>query len=426
MGVDHEGQKDPKDLDVAELEDAGSLPVDSDDDHVNEQPEPLRKAESSESDGDETPSDDEGSHDGTGPSGDGEALDKEEAEDKAASLEDELAATSKEPIADHSEDPIADSGEFADASEQSGQDEAGSDSEEVAPQGSVVEQAKASASAVFEKSKVALRRARVWCSGHQGASVAIGTCVALVIITGGFAIGASAVVAHIDADIAARAEERLADEERGRTEQLPRISMQFLSLSDGSFPEVSANLALSMPDGSPLPELSTDSVSVVERDAEDGEADVAISGFTFDPSTGSCQLVYSANTDTVAADRTVRIDLKKSSGYSGGASMSYHALIPSEGEVAQDSGEWMLPDSDTHRYTAAELSGYSKDDLFIARNEIFARHGRMFGDSYLQRYFEGKSWYEPRYSAEEFDSMRTPLNEIEIANVNTILSVERG
>ena len=106
--------------------------------------------------------------------------------------------------------------------------------------------------------------------------------------------------------------------------------------------------------------------------------------------------------------------------------MSYHALIPSEGEVAQDSGEWMLPDSDTYRYTAAELSGYSKDDLFIARNEIFARHGRMFGDSYLQRYFEGKSWYEPRYSAEEFDSMRTPLNEIEIANVNTILSVERG
>ena len=146
--MDHEGQKDPKDLDVAELEDAGSLPVDSDDDHVNEQPEPLRKAESSESDGDETPSDDEGSHDGTGPSGDGEAQDKEEAEDKAASLEDELADTSKEPIADHSEEPIAESGELADASEQSGQDEAGSDSEEVAPQGSVVEQAKASASAV--------------------------------------------------------------------------------------------------------------------------------------------------------------------------------------------------------------------------------------------------------------------------------------
>lgn len=423
--MDHEGQKDPEDLDVAELEDTGSLPVDSDSDNVNDEPGSLQE-ESSANDGDEASPEDEDSQDDIDQSDAGEAPEGEKAEDEAISSEDERADVPEEPIADGSEEMTAGDEESGDASEQDGEDVADSVDDKAVPQTPVLEQAKASASAAFEKSKVALRRARIWCSGHQGASVAIGTCVALAIIAGGFAIGASAVVAHIDAGIAARAEERLADEQGGKAKQLPRITMRFLSLSDGSFPEVSANLALSMPDGSPLPELSADSVLVVERDAEDGEAEVPISNFAFDPSTGSCQLVYSANTDAVAADRTVHVDLKKASGYAGGASMSYHALIPSEGEVPEDSGEWMLPDSDTHRYTAAELSGYSKDDLFIARNEIFARHGRMFGDSYLQRYFEGKSWYEPRYSAEEFDSMRTPLNEIEIANVNTILSIERG
>ena len=83
-----------------------------------------------------------------------------------------------------------------------------------------------------------------------------------------------------------------------------------------------------------------------------------------------------------------------------------------------------MPDSDTHRYTASELSDLTSDELFIARNEIFARHGRMFGDSYLQQHFESTSWYEPRYTAEEFDSMKTPLNDTEIANVNTILQLE--
>ncbi len=38
----------------------------------------------------------------------------------------------------------------------------------------------------------------------------------------------------------------------------------------------------------------------------------------------------------------------------------------------------------------------------MARNEIYARHGRKFKDKTLQKYFDEKSWYEGEYEPDEF------------------------
>ncbi len=89
--------------------------------------------------------------------------------------------------------------------------------------------------------------------------------------------------------------------------------------------------------------------------------------------------------------------------------------------------EYMLPESDVRFYTKAELSGLSPDELRIARNEIFARHGRMYEDAQLRAYFYDKSWYEPLYTADEFDPhMDEILNQYEKANVETIKDLENG
>lgn len=64
-------------------------------------------------------------------------------------------------------------------------------------------------------------------------------------------------------------------------------------------------------------------------------------------------------------------------------------------------------------------------DLYYARNEIFARHGRMFNNSDLQSYFNSKSWYDPIYSPAEFEAMKSPLNDVETANVKLMLDVEQ-
>lgn len=43
--------------------------------------------------------------------------------------------------------------------------------------------------------------------------------------------------------------------------------------------------------------------------------------------------------------------------------------------------------------TPAELDGLSKSELRVMRNEVFARHGRIFQSSDLQDYFTLKPWY---------------------------------
>ena len=64
----------------------------------------------------------------------------------------------------------------------------------------------------------------------------------------------------------------------------------------------------------------------------------------------------------------------------------------------------------------------SARDLQLARNEIYARHGRRFVTDWIQEYFDSKSWYEPVYSADEFpDSLITP---VENYNIELIKSYE--
>ena len=96
-----------------------------------------------------------------------------------------------------------------------------------------------------------------------------------------------------------------------------------------------------------------------------------------------------------------------------------------ETEEADEQGDYILPESATRYYTPEELGSLSDKDLYIARNEIFARHGRSFSGPLLGEYFGGKSWYKPAYTAEEFDSMPSPFNEYESANIETIRKVEQ-
>lgn len=85
---------------------------------------------------------------------------------------------------------------------------------------------------------------------------------------------------------------------------------------------------------------------------------------------------------------------------------------------------YVLPESSTRVYSASELSGLSDWDLKVARNEIFARHGRGFNDDALQAYFNSKSWYRQLYTPEEYDALPDQLSETEHANVDVIKSLE--
>lgn len=94
----------------------------------------------------------------------------------------------------------------------------------------------------------------------------------------------------------------------------------------------------------------------------------------------------------------------------------------SAGNQAQS--DYLLPYVSSHIYSEAELAGLSNYELYLARNEVFARHGRGFNNPDLRSYFNSKGWYREIYTPEQFDSMPTPLNEIERDNVDLIRSIE--
>lgn len=87
------------------------------------------------------------------------------------------------------------------------------------------------------------------------------------------------------------------------------------------------------------------------------------------------------------------------------------------------SSDYIIPYSDTVLLTQSDLAGLSEYELYLARNEIYARYGRKFVNVDLNTYFNSKDWYTPLIEPQDFnDSM---LTQVEKDNLQTILNEER-
>lgn len=84
--------------------------------------------------------------------------------------------------------------------------------------------------------------------------------------------------------------------------------------------------------------------------------------------------------------------------------------------------EYILPRSSSDYLKEEDLQGLDQATLRLARNEIYAKHGRKFETEDLNQYFTSKSWYHGYLSQEEFDD--SVLNEYEKANLDLIKTVE--
>lgn len=93
-----------------------------------------------------------------------------------------------------------------------------------------------------------------------------------------------------------------------------------------------------------------------------------------------------------------------------------------EEEPETDETGFIFPDSDTELLTMADLEGLSAQECKIARNEIYARHGRKFQDEELQAHFKACDWYEGTIDPDDFKE--TDLTDTEIANKDLIVAYE--
>lgn len=93
-------------------------------------------------------------------------------------------------------------------------------------------------------------------------------------------------------------------------------------------------------------------------------------------------------------------------------------------DTDDDEEEYILPYSDSCYLSEEDIEGLSAKELRLARNEIYARHGRKFKDKTLQKYFDEKSWYEGEYEPDEF--RETWLSLLERKNAAFLLAKEKG
>lgn len=89
---------------------------------------------------------------------------------------------------------------------------------------------------------------------------------------------------------------------------------------------------------------------------------------------------------------------------------------------SQNFQDFILSDSSARFLSLSDLDGLSAMECRLARNEIYARHGRMFKDEVLQEYFESFDWYYPSIQPDDFEE--SMLNEYEISNLDLIVEYE--
>lgn len=83
--------------------------------------------------------------------------------------------------------------------------------------------------------------------------------------------------------------------------------------------------------------------------------------------------------------------------------------------------EYVFDFSDKQLLSDENVKYLNNNLRMLARNEIYARHGYVFEDCYLKKYFESCSWYVPNSS---FKGDFSELNDIEKKNIDLIKKYE--
>ena len=135
-------------------------------------------------------------------------------------------------------------------------------------------------------------------------------------------------------------------------------------------------------------------VYVFWSSSDETVASIDPSGMVTDAATGDC--------DMIASDGEVR--------------SLCHGTVA---ETAEDS--YLLP-TDSRVITESDVSGMDRETVCLARNEIFARHGRVFKTASIQAYFEAQSWYAPDPDFDE--NAPGALSTLEKQNLSFLVAYE--
>ena len=90
-------------------------------------------------------------------------------------------------------------------------------------------------------------------------------------------------------------------------------------------------------------------------------------------------------------------------------------IFASEGTLKEEAKAYLFENSDQEELMEWDLRLLEPEQLALARNEIYARHGFIFKNKKYQEYFKSKPWYKPVEGVTE-----AALNAIEKYNIGLI------
>lgn len=94
------------------------------------------------------------------------------------------------------------------------------------------------------------------------------------------------------------------------------------------------------------------------------------------------------------------------------------------GAGAVESG-YLWP-TDSQYITNDDLDNFTRKEIMLMRNELYARYGCSFQDEEIRTYFLSQSWYEPNPDLLAIDFNREWFNDYETTNLDTILNYEKA
>lgn len=80
---------------------------------------------------------------------------------------------------------------------------------------------------------------------------------------------------------------------------------------------------------------------------------------------------------------------------------------------------YLMPDSADRYLEVSDIEGYSRDEIQMIINEIYAKHGREFHTQENIDYFSAQDWYEPVFGKSD-EEIANEFNAYEKANVELL------
>lgn len=104
--------------------------------------------------------------------------------------------------------------------------------------------------------------------------------------------------------------------------------------------------------------------------------------------------------------------------------------LPSDEQIVDENvhnenePNYILP-SHSKELTLSDIEGMSSQDIRLAINEMYARHGYYFGSGANQRYFDQQEWYVPDESLRDASDVVNNFSDLENRNLAFLASQER-